>query len=74
MTVRSEGIFCPSGWLFLVQGKDFGNGNAILRTEFWSSWHMENITYCLYVNLAVDTSVNVGWAESVLINADSSFR
>ena len=32
MTVRSEGILCPSGWLFRVQGKDFGNGNAILRT------------------------------------------
>ena len=74
MTVRSEGILCPSGWLFRVQGKDFGNGNAILRTEFWSSWHVENITYCFYVNPTVDTPVDVGWAESVLINADSSFR
>jgi len=45
VTVRSEGILCPSGWLFRVQGEDFGNGNAILRTEFWSSWYVENITY-----------------------------
>ena len=35
---------------------------------------MENITYCFYVNPAVDTSVHVEWAESVLLNADRNFR
>ena len=74
MTVRSEGILCPSGWLFRVQGEDFGNGNAILRTEFWSSWDVENITYCFSVYPVVDTSDHVEWAESILIDADSSFR
>ena len=59
MTVLNEGILCPSGWLFRVQGKDFGNGNAILRTEFWSSWLVENITYWFYVNPVVETSVDV---------------
>jgi len=37
VTDRSEGTLRPSGWLFHVQGKGFGNGNAILRTKFWSS-------------------------------------
>jgi len=74
VTVLSEGIFCPSGWLFRVQGKDFGNGNAIMRTEFWSSWHMENLTYCFSVYPVVDTSDDAEWAASVYINADSSFR
>ena len=74
MTVRSEGILCPSGWLFCVQGEDFGNGNAILRTEFWSSWDVENITYCFSVFPVVDTSDHVEMAESLLIDADSSFR
>jgi hypothetical protein len=37
VTERIEGILRPSGWLFCVQGKVFGNGNAILRTEMWSS-------------------------------------
>jgi len=59
VTVLNEGILCPSGWLFRVQGKDFGNGNAILRTEFWSSWLVENITYWFYVNPVVETSVDV---------------
>jgi hypothetical protein len=71
VTVRSEGTLCPSGWLFRVQGEDFGNGNAILRTEFWSSWHVENITYCFSVYPVVDTSDHIEWAESVLINADN---
>jgi len=74
VTVRSEGILCPSGWLFRVQGKDFGNGNAILRIEFWSSWHMENLIYCFSVYPVVDTSDDEEWAGSVYINADSSFR
>ena len=74
MTVCSEGIFCPSGWLFRVQGEDFGNGNAILRTEFWSSWDVENITYCFSVFPVVNTSDHVELAESLLIDADSSFR
>jgi len=73
VTVRSEGILCPSSWLFRVQGKDVGNGNAILRTEFWSSWHVENIMYCFSVYPVVDTSDHVEWTESVLINADNSF-
>jgi len=35
---------------------------------------MENITYCFAVYPLVDTSDDVEWAESVYINADSSFR
>ena len=34
---------------------------------------MENVTYCFSVYPVVDTSEDAEWAESVYINADSSF-
>jgi len=33
--------------------------------QLWSSWHLENITYCFSVYPVVDTSDDVEWAESV---------